>query len=165
MPQPVPEPVRSSEVPVAEEASSAKHLVSTLAHAVDDMLDSYPTKAAEVAIALVEKTTDLVAGLAHSVGGLLSGLFGEGTDGPVNDPSTPTGLPMPTAPTSVPGGGSSPAAGFLSSGSLSSGSAPVLLIAVLVLFSIALLRGKLSWVRCEPLRPRAGPQLAIERPG
>jgi hypothetical protein len=165
MPQPVPESVRSSEVPVWEEPSSAKHLVGGLAHAVDNLLDSYPTKATEMAVALVEKTTDLVAGLAHSVGGMLSGLFGGGTDDPVNDPSTPTSLPMPTAPTSVPGGGSSPAAGFLSSGSLSSGSAPVLLIAVLVLFSIALLRGKLSWVRCEPLRPRAGPQLAIERPG
>jgi hypothetical protein len=165
MPQPIPESVRSSEVPVSEEASSAKHLVGGLAHAVDDLLDSYPTKAAEAAIALVEKTTDLVAGLAHSVGGLLSGLFGGGTDDPVNDPSTPTSIPMPTAPTSVPGGGSSPAAGFLSSGSLSSGSAPVLLIAVLVLFSIALVQGKLSWLRCEPLRPRAGPQLVIERPG
>jgi hypothetical protein len=165
MPQPVPEPVRSSEVPVSEEASSAKHLVSTLAHVVDDVLDSYPTTAAEAAIALVEKTTDLVTGLVHSVDGLLSGMFRGGTDDPVNDPSTPTSIPMPTAPTSVPGGGSSPAAGFLSSGSLSSGSAPALLIAVLVLFSIALLQGKLSWLRCEPLRPRAGPQLAIERPG
>jgi hypothetical protein len=161
----IPESVRSSEDSVPEEASTAEHLVGGLAHAVDNLLDSYPTTAAEAAIALVEKTTDLVAGLAHSVGGLLSGLFGGGTDDPVNDPSIPTSIPMPTAPTSVPGGGSSPAAGFLSSGSLSSGSAPVLLIAVLVLFSIALLQGKLSWIRCEPLRPRAGPQLAIERPG
>jgi hypothetical protein len=158
----IPESVRSSEDPIPEEASTAEHLVGGLAHVLDDMLDSYPTKAA---IALVEKTTDLVAGLAHSVGGLLSGLFGGGTDDPVNDPSTPTSLLMPTAPTSVPGGGSSPAAGSLSSGSASSGSAPVLLIAVLVLFSIALVQGKLSWLRSEPLRPRAGPQLAIERPG
>jgi hypothetical protein len=165
MPQPIPESVRSSEVPVLEESSSAKHLVGGLAHAVDNLLDSYPTKAAEAAIALVEKTTDLVAELARSVGGLLSGLFGGGTDDPVNDPSIPTSIPMPTAPTSVPGGGSSPAAGFLSSGSASSGSAPVLLIAVLVLFSITLVQGKLSWLRSEPLRPRDGPQLAIERPG
>ena len=70
MPQPVPEPVRSSEVPVWEEPSSAKHLVGGLAHAVDNLLDSYPTKATEMAVALVEKTTDLVAGLAHSVGGM-----------------------------------------------------------------------------------------------
>ena len=167
MPQPIPESVRSSEVPVwEEEPSSAKHLVGGLAHAVDNLVDSYPTNnAAEAVIALVEKSTDLVAELAHSVGELLSGLFGEGTDDPVNDPSIPTIVPMPTAPTTVPGGGSSAAVGSFSSGSVSSGSAPVLLIAVLVLFSIALLRGKLSWLRSEPLRPRAGPQLAIERPG
>jgi hypothetical protein len=165
MPPPIPESVRSSVGPALEEASSAERLASGLAHVVDDMLDSYTTKATEVAAALVEKTTDLVAGIAHSVGGLLSGLFGGGTDDPVNDPSIPTSIPVPTAPTTVPVGGSSPAAGFLSGVSGSSSSAPVLLIAVLVLFSIAFLRGKLSWLPCDPLRPRAGPQLAIERPG
>ena len=137
-----------------------------MAHGVDDVVDSYSTTVTEAAVALMEKTTDLVAGLAHSVGGLLGGLFGGGPNDPANDPSTPTSIPMPPAPTSVPGGGSSPAAGFFSSGgSVASGSAPVLLIAILVLFSIALLQGKLSWVRDETLRPRDGPQLAIERPG
>jgi hypothetical protein len=149
MPQPIPESVRSSEgVPASEEASSAERLAGVLAHVVDDMLDSYPTKAAEAAAALAEKTTDLVAGIAHSVGGLLGG------------------IPVPTAPTPDPDGQSLPAAGSLSSGSgSSSGSAPVLLIAVLVLFSIALVQGKLWWLSCEPLRPRAGPRLALERPG
>jgi hypothetical protein len=149
MPQPIPESVSSSEgAPAAEEASSAQRLAGVLAHVVDDMLDSYPIKAAEAAAALAEKTTDLVAGLAHSVGGLLGD------------------IPVPTAPTQGPDGGSLPAAGSLSSGSgSSSGSAPVLLIAVLVLFSIALVQGKLWWLSCDPLRPRAGPQLAIERPG
>jgi hypothetical protein len=161
----IPESAGSFEDPVPEEASTAEDLLSAVAHVVDDVLDSYSTKAAETAIALVEKSTDLVAELAHSVGELLSGLFGGGTDDPVNDPSIPTSVPMPTAPTTVPGGGSSAAVGSFSSGSVSSGSAPVLLIAVLVLFSIALLQGKLSWLRSEPLRPRAGPQLAIERPG
>jgi hypothetical protein len=156
----IPESMTSSQGPVLEEASTAERLAGGLAHAVDDLLDSYPKAAG----GLIEKTTDLVAELAHSVGGLLSGLVGGGTNDPVNDPSTPPSIP-PTAPTSVPGGGSSPAAGSLSSGSASSGSAPVLLIAVLVLFSIALVQGKLSWLRSEPLRPRAGPQLAIERPG
>jgi hypothetical protein len=158
----IPESVRTSEGPVlAEEASTAERLAA-LAHVVDAVLDSYHT---EAAIALVEKTTDLVAGLARSVGVLMSERLGGGTDDPVNDPSTPTSLPMPTAPTTVPVGESSAAAGSFSSGSISSGSAPVLLIAVLVLFSIALVQGKLSWLRSEPLRPRAGPQLAIERPG
>jgi hypothetical protein len=150
MPQPIPESVRSLESPVSEEASSAQRLAGVLAHVVDDMLDSYPTKkVAEAAAALAEKTTDLMAGLAHSVGGLLGA------------------IPVPTAPTPDPDGQSSPAAGSLSSGSGSSSgsSAPVLLIAVLVLFSIALVRGKLSWLLCDPLRQRAGPQLAIERPG
>jgi hypothetical protein len=165
MPPPMPESVRSSGSPASEEASSKERLAAALAHGVDDVLDSYSTKAAEAAIALVEKTTDLVAGLVHSVGGLLSGLFGGGTDDPVNDPSIPASIPMPTAPTSVPGGGSSPAVNSLSSGSVSSGSDRELLMAVLVLFSIALLQGKLSWLRREPLRPRAGLQLAIERPG
>jgi hypothetical protein len=150
MPQPIPESVRSSEGgPASEEASSAERLAGVLAHVVDDMLDSYPIKAAEAAAALAEKTTDLVSGLAHSVGGLLGD------------------IPVPTAPTPGPDGKSLPAAGSLSSGSgsSSSGSAPVLLIAVLVLFSIALVQGKLWWLSCEPLRPRAGPQLALERPG
>jgi hypothetical protein len=148
MPPPIPEPVRSSESPVSKETSTAERLAGVLAHVVDDMLDSYTTKAAEAAAALVEKTTDLVAGIAHSVGGLLGS------------------IPVPTGPTPGPDGKSLPAAGSLSSGSgASSGYAPVLLIAVLVLFSIALLQGKLSWLRCELLRPRAGLQLAIERPG
>jgi hypothetical protein len=148
MPQPIPESVRSSEGPASEEASVGERLAGVLARVVDDMLDSYPSKAAEVAAALVEKTTDLVAGLAHSVGGLLGD------------------IPVPTAPTPGPDGRSLPASGFLSSGSgSSSGSAPVLLIAVLVLFSIALVQGRLSWLRSEPLRPRAGPRLALERPG
>ena len=148
MPRPIPDSVRSSESPASDEAFSAEHLAGVLAHVVDDMLDFYPTKAAEAAAALAEKTIDLVAGIAHSVGGLLGN------------------IPMPTAPTPGPHGESLPAAGSLSSGSgSSSGSAPVLLIAVLVLFSIALLQGKLSWLSCEPLRPHARPQLPIERPG
>jgi hypothetical protein len=147
MPLPIPESVRNSESPAAEEASSAEHLAVGLADIVDDVLNSYLTEAAVSAAALVEKVTDLVAGIAHSVGGLLGG------------------IPVPTAPTPGPDGKSLPAAGSLSSGSqASSGSAPML-IAVLVLFSIVLLQGKLSWLRCEPLRPRVGPQLPIERPG
>jgi hypothetical protein len=148
MSQPIPGSVRSPEGSASEEPSSAQRLAGVLAHVVDDMLDSYPAKAAEAAAALAEKTTDLMTGLAHSVGGLLGD------------------IPVPTAPTQGPDGGSLPASGSLSSGSgSSSGSAPVLLIAVLVLFSIALVQGKLWWLSCDPLRPRAGPQLAIERPG
>jgi hypothetical protein len=150
MPPPsIPESVRSSQSPAAEEASSAEHLASVPAHVVDDVFHSYLTKAAEAAATLVEKITDLVAGIAHSVGELLDG------------------IPVPTAPTPGPDGKSLPAAGslFLSGSQASSGSAPVLLIAVLALFSIALLQGKLPWLRCEPIRPRAGPQLPIERPG
>jgi hypothetical protein len=159
----IPESVRSSEGSVPEETSAGERLAGGLAHVVNDLLDSTTKAAAD----LVEKSTDWVAGLAHSVDGMLSGLFGGGTYDPVDDPSSPTSIPVPrpTAPTPVPVGGSSPAAGSLSSGSGSSGSAPVLLIAVLLLFSIALLQGKLSWLRSEPLRPRAGPHLPIERPG
>jgi hypothetical protein len=169
-----PESVRSSEGSVPEEASAAERMAGGLARVVNDLLDSTTKATADLVESttkatadLVEKTTDWVAGLAHSVGGMLSGLFGGETDGLVDDPSIPTSIPMPkpTAPTPVPVGESSPAAGFLSSGSGSYGSAPVLLIAVLALFSIALLQGKLSWLRREPLTPRAGPHLAIERPG
>ena len=154
--------VMGSEGPVSEEASAAEHLSGVLAHALDGLLDSYPKTVAD----LVEKTTDVVGGLAHAVGEVLSGLFGGGTDGSSTGPSVPHNIPVPASPTPVPAEGSSTAVGSLSSVSGSSGSTSVLLLAVLILFSSTLFQGgKLSWYCREPLKPRSAPQLAIERPG
>ena len=100
--QPILESVRRYAGPVVGERRPAGALV----HVVDDMVGSYPTKAAEAAIALVEKTPDVVGGIAHAAGEVLSGLFG---------------------------GRSSIASGSLSSVSGSPASAPVQL-AVLILF-------------------------------
>ncbi len=136
--QPIPESVRSSAGPVSEEAPVGERLAGALAHVGDDVLGSYPTKAAEAAIALVEKTTDVVGGLAHTAGELLSGLFS---------------------------GRSSIASGALSGVSGSSGSVSMPL-AVLILFLSAVFQGgKLSWRCREPLKLRSALQLAIERPG
>ena len=136
--QPIPESVRSSAGPVSEEAPVRERLAGALAHVVNDMLGSYHTKAAEAAIALVEKTTDVVGGIAHTAGELLSGLFS---------------------------GKSSIASGALSgvSGSPVSVSVP---LAVLIVFLSAVFQGgKLSWYCREPLKLRSALQLAIERPG
>jgi hypothetical protein len=128
---------------------------------VDGLLDSsYPKAAAD----LIGKTTDVVGGLAQTIGGLLSGLFGGGADGPVDDLPGPTNVPVPTSPAPVPVG-SSTAGGSLSGVSGSPGSASTLL-AILILFLGAVFQGgKLSWYHREPLTPRSTPQLAIERPG
>jgi hypothetical protein len=158
--QSITESVRTSEAPVPEEASAAERLSGVLAHALDALLDSYPKLVTD----MVEKATDVVGGLAHTAGELLSGLFGRGADGSVDDPSVPTNIPVPTSPTPVPVG-SSTAGGSLSGVSGSPGSASVLL-AVLILFLSAVFQGgKLSWCCREPLKPRSAPQLAIERPG
>ncbi len=152
MPQPIPESVRSSAGPVSEEAPVGERLAGALAHVGDDVLGSYNTKAAEAAIALVEKTTDVVGGLAHTAGGLahtagglahtagglLSGLFS---------------------------GRSSIASDALSGVSGSSGSASVPLAVLILLLSAVFQGGKLSWPCREPLKPRSAPQLAIKRPG
>ncbi len=136
--QPIPESMRSPVGPVSEEAPAVgERLAGSLVHVVDDALGSYPTKVAKAAIALVEKTTDVVGGLAHTAGELLSGLFG---------------------------GRSSIESGFLSGVSGSPASAPVQL-AVLFVFFAVFWSGKLSWYRREPLKLRSALQLAIERPG
>src|SRR3712207_8244993 len=73
----MPESVRSRVGPVSVEGPvGGERLAGSLVHGVDDALGSYPTKVAEAAISLVEKTTDFVGGLAHASGELLSGLFG-----------------------------------------------------------------------------------------
>ena len=131
--QPILESVRSYAGPVVGERPAG-----ALVHVVDDMVGSYPTKAAEAAIALVEKTTDVVGGLAHTTGELLSGLFG---------------------------GRSSIESGFLSGVSGSPASAPVQLAVLIVFLSAVFWSGKLSWHRREPLKPSSALQLAIERPG
>jgi hypothetical protein len=105
---------------------------------VDDVLGSYPTKAAEAAIALVEKTPDVVRGIAYAAGEVLSGLFG---------------------------GRSSIESGFLSGVSGSPASAPVQLAVLFLFLSAVFWSGKLSWHRREPLKPSSALQLAIERPG
>jgi hypothetical protein len=136
--QPIPESVRSSAGPVSEEAPVGERLASALTHVVDDVLGSYPTKAAEAAIALVEKTTDVVGGLAHTAGELLSGLFSER---------------------------SSIASGALSGVLGSPFSASVPLAVLILLLSAVFQGGKLSWCCREPLKLRSALQLAIERPG
>ena len=137
--QPIPESVRSSAGPVSEEAPVVgERLARALVHVVDDMLGSYTTKAAEAAIALVEKTTDVVEGLAHAAGELLSGLFGVR---------------------------SSIESGFLSGVLGSPASAPVQLAVLFLFLSAVFWTGKLSWHRREPLRPSSALRLAIERPG
>ncbi len=136
--QPIPESVRSSAGPVSEEAPVGERLAGALVHVVDDVLGSYPTKAAEAAIALVEKTTDVVGGLAHTAGELLSGLFSER---------------------------SSIASGALSGVLGSPFSASVPLAVLILLLSAVFQGGKLSWCCREPLKLRSALQLAIERPG
>ncbi len=131
--QPILESVRRYAGPIVGERPAG-----ALVHVVDDMVGSYPTKAAEAAIALVEKTPDVVRGIAHAAGEVLSGLFG---------------------------GRSSIASGSLSSVSGSPASAPVQLAVLFVFLSAVFWSGKLSWHRREPLKPRSTLQLAIERPG
>ena len=127
-----------SESPVSEEAPVVgERLAGRLVHGVDDVLGSYPTKVAEATIALIEKTTDVVGGLAHAASELLSGLFG---------------------------GRSSIESGFLSDVSGPPASAPVQL-AVLFVFCAVFWSGRLSWYRREPLKPSSALRLAIERPG
>jgi hypothetical protein len=139
MPQPISESVRSYAGPVSEEAPVVgEPLAGALAHAVGDVLTSYPAKAAEAAVALAEKTTDVVGGIAHAAGKLLSGLFGEG---------------------------SSVASGALSGISGSPASAPVQFAVLILFLSAVFWSGKLSWHPREPLKPRSTLQLAIERPG
>jgi hypothetical protein len=128
-----------SESSVSEEAPAAgERLAGRLGHVVDDVLDSYPTKVAKAAIALVEKTTDVVGGLAHTAGELLSGLFG---------------------------GRSSIESSFLSGVLGSPASAPMQLAVLFVFLSAVFWSGKLSWHRREPLKPSSALRLAIERPG
>ena len=136
--QPIPESVRSSAGPVSEEAPVGERLAGSLVHVVDDVLGSYPTKVAEAGIALVEKTTDVVGGLAHTAGELLSGLFG---------------------------GRSSIESGFLSGVSGALAGDPVQLAVLFVFLSAVFWSGKLSWHRREPLKPSSALRLAIERPG
>ena len=136
--QPIPESVRSSAGPVSEEAPVGERLAGSLVHVVDDVLGSYPTKVAEAGIALVEKTTDVVGGLAHTAGELLSGLFG---------------------------GRSSIESSFLSGVLGSPASAPMQLAVLFVFLSAVFWSGKLSWHRREPLKPSSALRLAIERPG
>ena len=137
--QSITESVRSHEGPVSEEAPVVgERLARALVHVVDDMLGSYTTKAAEAAIALVEKTTDVVEGLVQTAGELLSGLFGGRS-------SIESG--------SLPGVLESPA------------SAPVQLAVLFLFLSAVFWSGKLSWHRREPLRPSSALRLAIERPG
>ncbi len=131
--QPILESVRRYAGPVVGERPAG-----ALVHVVDDMVDSYPTKAAEAAIALVEKTPDVVRGIARAAGEVLSGLFG---------------------------GRSSIESGFLSSVSGSPASAPVQLAVLFVFLSAVFWSGKLSWHRREPLKPSSALRLAIERPG
>ena len=137
--QPIPESVRSSAGSVSEEAPVGERLAGALVHVVNDVLGSYSTKAAEAAVALVEKSTDVVGGLAHTAGELLSGLFS--------------------------GGRSSIESGFLSGVSGSPASAPVQLAVLFAFLGAVFWSGKLSWHRREPLKPRSTLQLAIERPG
>jgi hypothetical protein len=134
--QPIPEWVRRSAGSVSEEGPVRERLAGSLGHVVEDALGSYPTKVAEAAVALVEKTTDVVGGLAHTAGKLLSGLFGR----------------------------SSVESGFLSGVLGSPASTPVQL-AVLFVFFAVFWSGKLSWCCREPLKLRSALQLAIERPG
>jgi hypothetical protein len=135
----MPESMRSHAGPVSEEDPVVgERLAGALVHVVDDVLGSYPAKATEAAIALVEKTTDVVGGLAHTAGELLSGLFG---------------------------GRSSIESGFLSGVSGSPASAPVQLAVLFLYLSAVFWSGKLSWHRREPLKPSSALQLAIERPG
>ena len=135
----IPESVRSHAGPVSEEAPVVgERLARALVHVVDDMLGSYTTKAAEAAIALVEKTTDVVEGLVQTAGELLSGLFGGRSS---------------IESASLPGVMESPA------------SAPVQLAVLFLFLSAVFWSGKLSWHRREPLKPRSALRLAIERPG
>ena len=136
--QPIPESVRSSAGSVSEEALVGERLAGALVHVVNDMLGSYSTKAAEAAVALVEKSTDVVGGLAHTAGELLSGLFS---------------------------GRSSIESGFLSGVLGSPASAPVQLAVLFAFLSAVFWSGKLSWHRREPLKPSSALRLAIERPG
>ena len=135
--QPIPESVRSSAGSVSEEAPVGERLAGALVHVVNDMLGSYSTKAAEAAVALVEKSTDVVGGLAHTARELLSGLFWR----------------------------SSIESGFLSGVSGSPASAPVQLAVLFAFLSAVFWSGKLSWHRREPLKPSSALRLAIERPG
>jgi len=147
--------------PVSEEASAAERLSGVLAHTMDGLLDSYSEAVADLA----ERTTDVVGGIAHTMGKLLGGLFGGGADGPVDDPSVPANIPVPASPIPVPVDGSF-AGGPHSSVSGSPGGGSVLLAAVLILFLSAVFRGgKLSWYRREPLEPHSALRLALERPG
>ena len=128
-----------SESPVSEEAPVVgERLAGRLVHGVDDVLGSHPTKVAEAAVALIEKTTDVVGGLAHAAGELLSGLFG---------------------------GRSSIESGFLSGVLGTPASAPVQLAVLFVFLSAVFWSGRLSWYRREPLKPSSALRLAIERPG
>jgi hypothetical protein len=122
--QPISESVRSSAGSVSEEAPVGERLAGSLVHVV--------------AIALVEKTTDVVGGLAHTAGELLSGLFG---------------------------GRSSIESGFLSGVSGALAGDPVQLAVLFVFLSAVFWSGKLSWHRREPLKPSSALRLAIERPG
>ena len=135
----MPESMRSHVGPVSEKAPVVgERLAGSLVQVVDDVLGSYPTKVAKAAVALVEKTTDVVGGFAHAAGELLSGLFGER---------------------------SSIESGFLSGVLGSPASAPVQLAVLFAFLSAVFWSGKLSWHRREPLKPSSALRLAIERPG
>jgi hypothetical protein len=120
---------------------------------------------------LPERVSAAVSNLAQAAGGSLGGSLGTGgAQHPIHQthrsfPAAPT-APLPQAP-SLPAP-AAPGGYTLSSlvGSGSGGQAFPLLLAVVVVFSGALLRGgRLSWLRRESHGPPTAFTLAIERPG
>jgi hypothetical protein len=114
---------------------------------------------------LTERAASAAAAAAGELGRVASGaLSGDGVAAPSREaggvPATPPLVPV--APPVAPGGYSS---SFLV-GSGSGADAFQLLFAVLVVFSVALLKGgRLSWLRREAHGPPSAFTLAIERPG
>ena len=125
-----------------------------------------PERASE----LLEWSGAAVANLAQATGGSLSAgsLSAGGAPHQTHNKPFPAPLaPLPVAPSlptpAAPGGYSSSS---LLVGSGSGADAFQLLFAVLILFSVALLRGgRLSWLRRESHGPPTAFLLAIERPG
>jgi hypothetical protein len=122
---------------------------------------------------LLERTVgSAMAELAQATEGVLRA--GGSTAHPADNPLTPPASPppnaplpeMPSLPVPIAPGGPAPASASYFGASGSSSDASQLPFAVLVVLSVALLRGgKLVCQQREPLRPRSALRLATERPG
>ncbi|HSK98952.1 MAG TPA: hypothetical protein VK869_01320 [Rubrobacteraceae bacterium] len=139
--------------------------VVELAKAARELVDSYLLKPTDDLLRGANTIAGMLAEAGKALAKALGGLF-EGSGGSsAPTPETPA-PPVPAAPAPPAPGGSGSYLNAAGSSGASNERLPLAELAVLALFSFALLQGgKRSWPSRDSLKPASLPRLAVERPG